>query len=577
MQTAVARAGSPRGPSHPPPERAVVTRTQVAAAVVVFALLALAVYAPSLHAPFYSDDNYYVVGNEYVQDLSASKLRTILSPTGAPVKMTLNYAPVHLLAYSLQFRFFELRSTGYHVVNVLVHSLGSVLLVALFLRSGIPRLAALGGALWFLLHTANVEAVAWISQLKTSLALLLAVAALLLHPKRPAAGLLLFGLALLTKALAAFALPVALLFEWTDRRPSDAPTEGPSKRSRWLWLVAWGVLFAVCATLEFPVFRYMNADVAPVHPDPLVQARTIMAIATRYLAMASTSYGVGAFQEVAPAESWLDPWWLASIPVLALLGFRMLRSLLARRQEGVYWAWAAISFAPISQVFPFLYPMADHYLYFILPGLIGGVLLATQQWVSRSEWVESHPGLGRLGVAAAVLVLALFTAHTYTQTKLWRHPALVDAQAVERHPDGLLAHIVWAKRAAASGDAETSVAALRFAVNRGHIPFQDVLWGQHWAPVRPHPEFQALLRELASKWIDLKSGFPMTSQLELSWFAQAHMVLEEYEQAQILLERALELGGLRDDEIRMDLARVRRLRAEAERRQGPRGDGDSFR
>jgi hypothetical protein len=555
---------TPDTPPHVPPERPGATPAHLAIAFAIFALLSLVVYAPSLGAPFYSDDLFYV-GNEYVQGFSIAKLREILSPTGALVKMTLNYSPAVLLAHSLEWSFFGWHPTGYHVVNVLIHALNSVLLGALLLRSGVPRLAALAGALFFLLHTANVEAVAWVSQLKTSLSLLLVLAALLLHRRHPAAGLLLFALALLTKALAAFALPVAVLFEWADRNSSDPAVTGALRPSRWLWLGAWGVVFAVFAVAEFPIFSYTNQGVPPLHPDALVRARTVMAIAARYLAMASTSYGVGAFQEVPPAESWLDPWWLASIPVLALLAVRSLRSLMARRTEAVYWAWAAISFAPVSQTFPFMYPMADRYLYFILPGLIGGTLLAGHDAVTRRGWLEDRPGLVRLGIAAGVLGLGLLTAHTCAQTRLWRLPLLVDADAVQRNPDGLLANIVGAKQAAAVGDVDSCVAAMRSAMKRGHVPFRDLVWQPQWAPVRAHPEFQALIRDMASEWIRTQSTFPLRSQVELSWFAEAHTIVGNYEQAQDLLERALAVGGLRDDEVRMDLARVRRLRAEAER------------
>ena len=33
-----------------------------------------------------------------------------------------------------------------------------------------------------------------------------------------------------------------------------------------------------------------------------------------------------------------------------------------RSPELAFWVWAGVSFLPISQLFPFLYPMADPYL-----------------------------------------------------------------------------------------------------------------------------------------------------------------------------------------------------------------------
>ena len=124
----------------------------------------------------------------------------------------------------------------------------SLLLVALFLRSGIPRAGAILGAAFFLLHPANVEAVAWISQLKSSSSLALSLAALLVFPQRLALGSALFVLALLAKPTAAYALPVAVLLSLSqeDRVP-------------WRWFAFWAVAFAAYAVSEFTVHQRSGA------------------------------------------------------------------------------------------------------------------------------------------------------------------------------------------------------------------------------------------------------------------------------------------------------------------------------
>jgi predicted membrane-bound dolichyl-phosphate-mannose-protein mannosyltransferase len=64
-------------------------------------------------------------------------------------------------------------------------------------------------------HPANVEAVVWISQLKSLLALCFALTALLLFRNRPIWAGLPFVLGLLSKASAAFALPFAAVMVWS--------------------------------------------------------------------------------------------------------------------------------------------------------------------------------------------------------------------------------------------------------------------------------------------------------------------------------------------------------------------------
>ena len=211
-----------------------------------FAVVAFAIYSPALGGGFISDDLGYIVSNAYVQALNAENLVAILDPFGRPAQLTVNYAPVHLLLHAVEWHFFgDQDFVGYHAVNVAIHSVASVLLVAVFVASGIPQaVAILLGAL-FLLHPANVEAVAWIFQLKTSLALALSLGALLLLRRRPGLALALFALALLTKITAVFAVPVAAVMLWA---------RDSARRRDWLWLGAWTGVLGLCLLAEIAAF-----------------------------------------------------------------------------------------------------------------------------------------------------------------------------------------------------------------------------------------------------------------------------------------------------------------------------------
>ncbi len=517
----------------------------------LFAVLALWIYGPALSGPFVSDDHHYVATNPYIQELSWENLRAIADPAGDASVFVVNYTPVHLLLHALEWSVFEDRVTGYHVVNVLLHALGAALLGLLFRRAGAAPSAAALGALLFLVHPANVEAVAWISQLKTTAALPLALGALLAHPRRPLLGTLLFALALLAKPTAAFALPVALLMDGC----SDT-------RIRWAWLGAWAALLVGYAGAEFWTHERSGAA-APISDDPWVRARSVASFAGRYLVMAATGHGVSAFQEPGPSTSWLDPWaWLGLLASLAL-GARTVMCLLQRRVEGAFWAWAAVSWLPISQIFPFLHPMADRYLYFILPGLIGAVLLAApalgsvlERWrvIGPSGWIRS---VGSLALAAGVAVAVVFGAQAHDRAALWRQPTRLMADSALHFPDGRTAHVLRARRAARVGDADRAVAELRAAWERGYNRFQEIQADSAYAAIRGDPEFRALLREIAGWWVDEIGAKPDPTQLELRTLAVAHLARDEPEAALRRLEQALAVGGVLDDQIRGEIERVR--------------------
>ncbi len=537
------------------------------AVFVSFAATALLVYWPALGAFFYSDDTHYLVYNEYVQDLSWSNLADIMNPTGAVAMMTQNYAPMHLLGHGFAYQLFGLEPLPHHLLNVFLHALGSTMLAGLFKAWGAPRPAAILGGALFLVHPVNVEAVAWISQLKTDLAFCFAVGALHLRRRSPGAATLLFALALLTKALAAFALPVAALFAWIEQAGRAGREPTVEARRAWWVIGGWAAVFVVYTVLEFPLFAITNANAPPLHPELWGNVRAIIAVAGRYLDMALTSRGLSAFHEAPAVEGWLDPLVIASISALSVLAVRMTQQLAARRVEGVFWAWATISFGPVCQVFPFLYPMGDRYLYFVLPGLIGGALFAGLDLLDRKG---SPPMRRAAGLLAAVYVAGL-GLHAHHRATIWSDPAQVDAEAVTNYPEGLLAAIIGAQRAARAGDADEAVRLLERSIARGNQHFWSLQSETLWDPVRDDPGFQRVIRTMARYWVEIEPRYTHASQIDLRGFAEAHEALGDLDAAEGRLERALEVGGLRDADVRQQLIklRIKKRRLEREAREAP--------
>ena len=483
-----------------------------------------------------------MLDNAFVHDLSLASAVRILDPTSDAALSISNYAPVQMLMHAAALRVFGEEPTGHHLINVVLHALASVLLVALFLEAGLARLPALLGGALFLAHPANVEAVAWISQLKSSASLVLALAALLAWGRRPGLATGFFALALLAKGHAVIALPIAALFDWLR-----------TGRVRWRWIALWAALFAAYAVVEI-VSHERNQGGAPLRSDaPAVWLRTVVAIAMRYLAMAATSWGTSAFHETEPARSPLDPWFLAGLVAFPLLGWRLVVTLKRRSQEAVFWIWALVAFAPVSQIFPFLYPMADRYLYFMLPGLIGAALFAVRDAEGRLPEASRRAA----GVAAALLAAALvgfFAVRSAERAAVWRSAASLIADAAAHYPEGVSANLLRARRAAQIDDVAGVVAALRAAAQRGYTLFEPIDTDPAFAGVREQPEFRAVISEIAGGWILRGRGQDDPTQQELQMIGHAHFARGEKAEAIAVLRRALAKGGARDEQIRADLA-----------------------
>ncbi len=160
---------------------------------------------------------------------------------------------------------------------------------------GCSRVASVGAALLFLVHPANVEAVAWISQAKTPPRSRSSMGALLAHRRRPALGALLFG--------AGAARQAGGGLRAARRGPPRLDARGPRA-------------LALARALGRPARRLLRRGVLdpsaqrsrqPIDPDWSVRLRTSVAIAARYVVDCGDVARCLAFHEPEPVRSWLDP------------------------------------------------------------------------------------------------------------------------------------------------------------------------------------------------------------------------------------------------------------------------------
>ena len=131
--------------------------------VLVLAVVGLWIYQPVLHGDWLWDDDVLITQNSLVHDPSG--LWEIWLEPGK----LLDYQPVEITIFWLEWRLWGGDTFGYHLVNVALHFLGALLLWRLLAKFGL-RLAWLG-ALLFVVHPVTVESVAWISEFKNTLSL----------------------------------------------------------------------------------------------------------------------------------------------------------------------------------------------------------------------------------------------------------------------------------------------------------------------------------------------------------------------------------------------------------------------
>jgi len=215
--------------------------------------------------------------------------------------------------------------------------------------------------------------------------------------------------------------------------------------------------------------------------------------------------------------------------------------------------------------------MADRYLYFILPGLIGATALALPElaaWLaprmgSRAGAMDAQRG--KIAIGLCVVLIAFFAVRSHERARIWRSPAYMMADAELHYPDGAAAQTRKATRAARMGDIDGTITALQAARARGYNRLDHLLGEPAYAPLQNDPRFRTLLRELAQEWLDRLQHNPSPSQLELRLVAQAHVVLDDLPAAIRAIERALEIEGPISADLERDLEALRRSQRVRER------------
>lgn len=189
---------------------------------VAVAMLTALVFLPVVQGGFLSwDDHGLFIENTQYRGLSASHWNWMCTTFYFG-----HWQPLSWLSYALDYTMWGMNPTGWHVANLLLHSLNAFLVFLLCRRFANitagrddPRICALA-ALFYAIHPLRVEVVAWLATrgylLATTFCLLTGLFYLraVSRSRYPFAALFFFALATATKGIGMMLSPVLLLIDW---------------------------------------------------------------------------------------------------------------------------------------------------------------------------------------------------------------------------------------------------------------------------------------------------------------------------------------------------------------------------
>lgn len=400
------------------------------------------------------DDPRFVVDNPYVRrGLTAGGMAWAFQPG-----TTENWHPLTWLSLMLDAELyhgppgeFEQAAGGFHVTNVVLHTLNTLLLfAALWTMTGAPYKSGIVAAL-FAVHPLHVESVAWISERKDVLSTFFGLLALWSYAayalRRGKAwyglSLLAFLASLLSKQMLVTLPFVFLLLDyWPLRRTNRsnagalaARTEATITR-RWLPLVLEKIPFLVLSGV-FCVVVYTAQQATGTIGETLPAAtrfKNAVVAYVLYLSKAVWPVELAFFYPLSPDAI---PLWQV-FAALALLASITLLALWQARQRPylpVGWFWYLGTLVPVIGFVQIgLQRMADRYTYVPLVGVFMAVCwLAGSLWPSHWRWRAAIGGLG-LAVVGVLMVLA------YRQVSVWKDGVTLLKHAIAVTDDNYLAH-----------------------------------------------------------------------------------------------------------------------------------------
>ncbi len=404
----------------------------------VFLLLlvvVLAVYGGVLRHEFILnwDDNLYVTDNESIRGFTLAHLQSAFSSFYVG-----NYSPLQIISYMVDYSFWGLKPAGYLLTNLILHGInGFLLYLAVHRITGLFP-AAIGSALLFLLHPAQVESVAWISQRKSLLSMffyLLGLIAYLMYRQESGRkklfyllSIISFSAALLTKSAAVIFPGMILLYDVCYEKRSfirSLPDKVP-------FIVI--AMVAALVTLLSQSLEYGGGGRTSFHGgSAFATLLTMLPVLASYLRIIFWPSGLSA--AYAPdIKNVVDYEVVFSALLLALLSCSALY--LARRDRRLFFWLALIPLGlfPVSQVVPLITLMNDRYLYYpmvgVAPFLALGLSLVTRAYSVRVR---------QLVCLISVIILSVLAIITYQRTRVWHDAVSLWTDAVAKTPDSPVA------------------------------------------------------------------------------------------------------------------------------------------
>ena len=412
---------------------------------IALTVVTLAVFWQVNHYGFINlDDPVYVMENSHIQSgITLDGFRWAFSSTYAEF-----WHPLTWLSLMFDYQLHGLNAGGYHLTNLILHVMSTLLLFWLFNRMTGTIWRSAFVAAFFALHPLHVESVAWISERKDVLSVFFWMLTLCLYVyytekpviKRYLPVVFCFVLALMSKPMVV-TLPVImiLLDYWPLGRFESQKLEGNLTivvtrkvllKSLWEkipFFILSAVFSIITVYAQFnPSVKHYQFPLGPRFANAPVSFMTYLE--KTFMPNHMALFYPFSFQ-LPTWQVWGAVFLILFISVVIIMSMRRLPYLFTG------WFWYAITLLPVIGIIPVGgFSMADRYTYLPLIGIT--VMLA---WGFPSL-IKSEDMRKEILFPASMAVLAILTFLTWQQCGYWKNSIDLFNHTLQVTKDNYVAH-----------------------------------------------------------------------------------------------------------------------------------------
>lgn len=414
-------------------------------------ILSTGIYANTLKNGFVYDDGVTIVNNTLIK--SFGNLPKLIQKDYFTLSGEGTYRPLVTLTYFLDYALYGLKPWGFHLTNILLHTINGVLLyifLAILIRSPVVNnqqsiiyslfinLPFYISAL-FVSHPVLTEAINAISFREDLLAFLFYMAALTIYISLPtfnkrkkpnvccllyAVSCMLYFFALLSKEMAATLPLIACCYEWVYNRKRDLRTLLSNHYNN--------VYIAITLFYIYLRFYYfLNPTNYEVIDWTLMERLLIIPmLLTYYLKLVLFPLSLSADYAIEPLKSLSPLLLIDALFISILLGIFFLT---CNKNKGIVFGilFFLITLIPVYNIIPIGNPFAERYLYIPITGLILALVLTVQ---------TLYPKFKATTFMAFLLIICCNLAITMDRNIIWRDGYSLWTDTLRKMPGSSRAH-----------------------------------------------------------------------------------------------------------------------------------------